>query len=63
MISVDTNKRMSTLIERALQADDDELKTVRSLGPNIVGNLGDVGVIEGGIDLVQNEERSRLVTS
>lgn len=63
MISVDTNERISTLVERALQTDDNKLETVRGLSSNVVGNLGDVGVIECGIDLIQNEERGRLVTS
>jgi hypothetical protein len=62
LITIDSNKRIATLIQRALQADDNELERVGRLAPDIVGDLGNVGIVQSSVYLVKDKERCRLVT-
>ena len=63
LIAMYPNEGVPTLIQGALEADHDELERVRSLRPYIVGDLGHVRVVQRRVDLVEDEERARLVTA
>jgi hypothetical protein len=61
LIAVDSNKGVATLVQGTLQADDDELERVGRLAPDIVCDLGDIGVIQSSIYFIKDEKWCRLV--
>lgn len=61
LITIDTDKRIASLVQWSFKTDDDELKVLRSMRAYIICNLGDVGIIQRRVDLVQNEEWWRLI--
>src|SRR5689334_356557 len=48
--------------QRALERDDEELDALLRLMPDITSELGHVGRIERGVNLVKHEEWSRMET-
>ena len=62
MVTINANQRVASLVQGSFQTDDNELERVRRMRPDIVSNLRDVRVVEGGINLVQDEEGRWLVT-
>lgn len=61
LVSVNTYQSLAVLEESRLQTDDNELHTGGSVVVDVVGNPSNVGVVKRSIDLVENEERRRLV--
>jgi len=61
LVSVDSNQGVATLIQRTLQADDNELERVRCLAPDVVGDLGNIGVVQSSIYFVENKKWCRLI--
>ena len=53
---------MTLLIQWSFQADHYELERVRCVGANIIRHLGDIGVVQSSIHLVEDEEGSWLIT-
>jgi hypothetical protein len=61
LIAVDSNKGVTTLIQGTLQADDNELERVGCLTPDIVGDLGNVCIIQSSVYFIKDEKWRRLV--
>ena len=57
LIAVDAHQGFAVLEKTSLQTDDDELHPRGSMVADIVGNPRDVGIVESGINLVEDEER------
>jgi hypothetical protein len=55
------NQGVPTLVQRALEADDNKLERVRRLRAYIVRNLGHVRIVQRRVHLVEDEERARPV--
>ena len=53
---------MASFVKRTFQTDNDKLEFARCLSSNVVRNLGYVSVVKGGVDFVEDKERSRLIT-
>lgn len=54
---------MPALVEGTFETDDDELESIWCMCPDVVCNLGNIGIIQSGIDFIENKERSWLVTN
>lgn len=61
LVPVDADEGLAVLEQTCLQTDHDKLHARRSVVVDIVRNAGNVGVIEGCVDLVEHEEGRRLV--
>jgi hypothetical protein len=61
LIAVDSNKGVTTFIQGALQADDNKLERIGRLAPDIVGDLGNVGVVQRSVYFIKDEKWCRLV--
>lgn len=59
-VRTDANESISVLVKLFLQRDNDSLE-LRLLLTDVGRHLADVGVVQGGVNLVQHKERSRLV--
>ena len=56
MIPVNTDERLTSLVQGSLERNDDELERVAGVLTNVVADLGDVLRVERGVDLVEQEE-------
>ena len=63
MIPINAYERIASLVKRALETDDNELEVVRGAMSDVVSDFGDVGVVEGCVNLIEDEERGGLVTT
>lgn len=61
LIAMYANERVPTLVQRALEADHDELERVRRLRAYIVRHFRHVRVVQRRVHLVEDEERAGLV--
>ena len=61
LVPINTNKGVTSLIQRTLQTNHNKLEIVRRMPANVIGNLGHICIIKCGVNLVENEKRSRLV--
>jgi hypothetical protein len=57
----DTNRRLRILEETRLEADDDDLHSWSRVLAGVVCNLGHIGIVEGGVDFVKDEEGQALI--
>lgn len=61
LIPVNPHQRLAPLKKSRLQANDDKLHPGPRVVANVSRDLGHIGVVEGGVDLVEDEEWGRLV--
>ena len=61
LISINPHESLAALEKTRFQTDNDELHAGLGMLTNVVGDLGNVRVVQGGIDFVENEERRRLI--
>lgn len=61
LVPVDTDQSLTVLEQSGLQTNHDELHARCGVVMDIVGNAGDVGVVQGCVNLVQHEEWRWLV--
>lgn len=61
LISEYSNKRLALLEETSFQTDDDELESRTTMPTNVIRDFLDVGVVECGVDLIQDKERAGLI--
>ena len=59
-VGTDADEGVRVAVKLLLERDDDGLQSAR-LASDEAGHLADVGVVQRRVDLVQHEERSRLV--
>ena len=52
LVAVDPHQGVTAFVQRALQADDDELERVRRVHADVVRDLRYVGVVKGSVYLV-----------
>jgi hypothetical protein len=57
LVPVDTDERFAVLEKPGFQTDNDELHAGGRVVADVVGNPSHVGVIQGGINFVKDEER------
>lgn len=57
LIPIDTHQRLTVLEQTRFQTDHDELHTRRGMVPDIVRDLADVGIVQCGVNLIEDEER------
>jgi hypothetical protein len=56
-----TNEGVSALVQGSLEANDDKLERIRRVRSNIVGDFGDVRIVQRGVYLIEDEERAWLI--
>lgn len=61
LVAINPNQGLATLEQAGLQTDDDKLHARAGMFANIIGDFGDIGVVERGVDFVEHEEGRRLV--
>lgn len=61
LVAIDAHQRFAALEKASLQADDYELHAGTRVIADVRRDLGDVGVVQSGVDFVQHEEGRRLV--
>lgn len=49
--------------QRSLETNNNELEFWPTMAPDICGDTGDIGVVQSGVNLIQDEERRRLETT
>lgn len=60
---VDTDESLRVLKELLLERDDDALEAFARLLVDVVGHFADVRVVQSRVDLVEYEERRRVVAA
>ena len=63
LVAVYTNERVPTLVQGSLETNDDKLERVRRVRADIIGDLGDVRIVQRGVYLVEDEERAWLIAA
>jgi hypothetical protein len=61
LVTINPNQRLTLHKKTALQTNDNKLEPRPGIIPDILGHLGDVGVVERGINLIENEEGGGMV--
>jgi hypothetical protein len=61
LVTIDTDKRFAVLEKARFQTDNNELHAGGRVVADVVGNPSHVGVVQGSINFVKDEERRRLV--
>lgn len=60
---IDTDESLRVLKELLLERDDDALEAFARLLVDVVGHFANVRVVQSRVDLVENEERRRVVAA
>ena len=63
MVPENADQGVAAFIQRTFQRDDNELEGFRSVGADVVCYLGDIGVVERSINLVEDEKGRGLVAA
>jgi len=62
LVTINTDEGMPALVQRTLEADDDELECIRCMRSDVVGYLCHIRIVQRRVDFVKNKERAGLVT-
>lgn len=61
LIPINPDQSLAALKQTGLQTNNNKLHTGAGMLANVIGDFGDVGVVERGVDFVEHEEGRGLV--